>query len=131
MTSVGATQGIEETATYFSSGGFSNIFARPSYQAADVASYVASLGSTYSGLYNTSGRGFPDVAAQAMDFAFYFERVLQLISGVSAASPTFASVVALLNDELIAAGKSPLEFLNPLLYSNAAALNDIISGVYL
>jgi len=36
----------------------------------------------------------------------------------------------LLNDELIAAGKSPLGFLNPFLYSAAgtAALTDITTG---
>lgn len=130
VTSVGATQGINETAAAFSAGGFSNIFARPSYQAANVASYVTSLGSTYSGLYNTTGRGFPDVAAQGVNFDFYYVRDLLTVSGSSAACPTFASVVALLNDELIAAGKSPLGFLNPLLYSDAgaAAFNDITSG---
>lgn len=47
----------------------------------------------------------------------------------SCASPIFASVVALLNDQLISAGKSPLGFLNPFLYSTGAyALNDITSG---
>jgi len=35
----------------------------------------------------------------------------------------------LLNDRLIAAGKSPLGFLNPFLYSTgASALNDITTG---
>ena len=44
-------------------------------------------------------------------------------------SPTFASVVGLLNDQLIAAGKSALGWLNPWLYSTAAsALNDITEG---
>lgn len=51
------------------------------------------------------------------------------VDGTSCASPIFASVVALLNDQLIAAGKSPLGFLNPFLYSAGAdALNDITSG---
>jgi tripeptidyl-peptidase-1 len=36
---------------------------------------------------------------------------------------------ALLNDQLLTAGKKPLGFLNPWLYSTAAsALNDITSG---
>lgn len=44
-------------------------------------------------------------------------------------TPIFASVIALLNDERIAAGKSPLGFLNPLLYSTgASALHDITAG---
>ncbi|KAJ7192048.1 hypothetical protein GGX14DRAFT_326678, partial [Mycena pura] len=33
--------------------------------------------------------------------------------GTSCASPSFASVIALLTYQLIAAGKSPLGFLNP------------------
>jgi len=32
------------------------------------------------------------------------------------------------NDARIAAGKSPLGFLNPFLYQNARALNDVTSG---
>jgi tripeptidyl-peptidase-1 len=50
MTSVGATTGISpEKAASFSSGGFSNYFGIPSYQASQVAAYKSSLGTTYSG----------------------------------------------------------------------------------
>lgn len=49
--------------------------------------------------------------------------------GTSCSTPIFASIIALLNDELVAAGKSPLGFLNPWLYSTAAsAFKDITSG---
>ena len=52
-----------------------------------------------------------------------------LAGGTSASSPTFADIVALLNDARIAAGKSPLGFLNPLIYSKGtAAFNDITVG---
>lgn len=50
------------------------------------------------------------------------------VNGTSCATPISASTFALLNDELIAAGKSLLGFLNPFLYANSAALNDITSG---
>jgi tripeptidyl-peptidase-1 len=51
------------------------------------------------------------------------------IGGTSAAAPTFASVIALLNDVLLAAGEKPLGFLNPWLYSQGkAGLNDITTG---
>ena len=52
------------------------------------------------------------------------------VDGTSCSSPIFASVVSLLNDRLIAAGKYPLGFLNPFLYSAAgkAALTDITTG---
>jgi tripeptidyl-peptidase-1 len=36
------------------------------------------------------------------------------VSGTSCSTPIFASVIALINDRLIAAGKSTLGFLNPL-----------------
>lgn len=49
--------------------------------------------------------------------------------GTSMASPIFASVIALLNNELLAAGKPALGFLNPWLYSTAsAAFKDITAG---
>jgi tripeptidyl-peptidase-1 len=38
------------------SGGFSNLFERPSYQDAAVSSYLNYLGGAYEGLYNASGR---------------------------------------------------------------------------
>ncbi|KZT64349.1 subtilisin-like protein [Daedalea quercina L-15889] len=130
ITSVGGTTGTNpETAVSFSGGGFSNYWATPSYQANAVSGYLDYLGSTYSGLYNASGRGFPDVATQAQDFEIVTGGAAEPVSGTSCASPTFASIISLLNDELIAAGKSPLGFLNPWLYSTAAsALTDITSG---
>ncbi len=128
MTSVGATTGITETAATFSSGGFSDIFAQPSYQSTAVADYLKILGNTNSGLYNASGRGFPDVSAQGENFQVGKLGSAEGVDGTSCASPTFASVIALLNDELITAGKSPLGFLNPLLYSSASALNDVTTG---
>ncbi|KAH9948990.1 peptidase S8/S53 domain-containing protein [Amylocystis lapponica] len=130
LTSVGATTGINpETAADFSAGGFSNIFPTPSYQAADVSAFLTTLGSTYSGLYNASGRGYPDVSTQGVNFFIGYEDAIYTVDGTSCASPTFASIIALLNDELLAAGKSTLGFLNPWLYSTAAsAFNDVTSG---
>lgn len=130
LTSVGSTQGISpETAADFSSGGFSNIFTQPDYQADAVAGYLKQLGNTNQGLFNAKGRAFPDVSTQGVQFAIEVAGQLQGVDGTSASSPTFASVVALLNDALLNQGKSPLGFLNPLLYSQgAAALNDITAG---
>ncbi|KAJ7806793.1 family S53 protease-like protein [Mycena olivaceomarginata] len=130
VTSVGATGGITETAASFSSGGFSNYFGIPSYQSADVATYLATLGTTNSGKFNRTGRGFPDVAAQGENFEIAWDTELGTVDGTSCSTPTFASIIALLNDGLVAAGKPTLGFLNPLLYSAAgrAALNDIKTG---
>ncbi|OCH85123.1 family S53 protease [Obba rivulosa] len=129
LTSVGGTTGIApETAADFSSGGFSNYFTIPSYQAKDVNTYIASLGDTYAGLYNRSGRGFPDVSAQSINFSVVLDAEVISVDGTSCASPTFASVVSLLNDGRLSEGKPPLGFLNPLLYANPSVLTDITSG---
>ncbi|KAI0642667.1 family S53 protease [Trametes meyenii] len=130
LTSVGSTQGINpEVAADFSSGGFSNIFARPSYQDDAVAAYLSKLGNTNAGLFQAKGRAFPDVSTQGVNFVVDIGGQGQGVSGTSASSPTFASIVALLNDQLLNAGKSPLGFLNPLIYSSgASAFNDITKG---
>ena len=113
---------------YSDASPISNIFATPSYQSSVVSSYIAGLGSTYSGLYNKSGRGFPDVAAVAENTEIYLEGVLVKASGSDNATPVFASVISLINDKLIAAGKSPLGFLNPFVYANPSVFTDITSG---
>ena len=130
MTSVGATQGTSpETAATFSSGGFSNYFATPSYQSSAVSSYLSGLGNTNSGKFNRTGRAFPDVSAQGVNVQIVVDGETGGVDGTSCASPIFASVISLLNDQLIAAGRSSLGFLNPLLYSTgASALNDVTSG---
>jgi len=128
MTSVGATTNVPETSASFSSGGFSNIFPRPAYQSSAVTSYLDKLGSTNKGLFNASGRAFPDVAAIGEKVAIILQQQENLVAGTSCSSPIFASIIALINDELIAAGKSQLGFLNPFLYANPTAFNDITTG---
>lgn len=61
--------------------------------------------------------------------AIIVQGATQLVGGTSASSPTFAGVIALVNDALIAAGKSPLGFLNPLIYGAASTtFTDVTSG---
>lgn len=65
VTSVGGTYGVEpEKAVVLSGGGFSDRFPRPSWQDDAVKKYLSKIGGTFKGLYNDSGRGIPDVAAQ-------------------------------------------------------------------
>ncbi|KAJ6519106.1 family S53 protease [Mycena sanguinolenta] len=129
LTAVGSVHGTTpETASDFSSGGFSNYFGIPDYQTDAVATYLQALGTTNQGLFNTSGRGYPDVSAQGENVQIVSGGKTQGVDGTSCSSPIFASVVALINDELITNGKSTLGFLNPFLYSNAAALNDVTAG---
>lgn len=130
VTSIGATQGVgTETAASFSSGGFSNIFAQPSFQSSAVSSYLTKLGNTNSGKFNTSGRAFPDIAFNGVDFNIVFDAEEGTVDGTSCSTPSFAAVVALINSQLIAAGKPTLGFLNPFIYSTASsAFTDITTG---
>ncbi|KAI0367269.1 family S53 protease [Pilatotrama ljubarskyi] len=131
VTSVGATTGIgPEVAASFSSGGFSDIFARPSYQDAVVSAYLDTLGDTNEGLFNSSGRAFPDLSAQGTNVEIVFQSEFGEVAGTSCSTPITASIIALLNDQLAIAGKPPLGFLNPFLYSLAgsAAFTDVTSG---
>ncbi|KAK0444466.1 tripeptidyl peptidase A [Armillaria borealis] len=130
VTAVGGTSGIPEQAVFFSGGGFSNYFARPKWQDRAVEKYLARLPSgTYEGLYNASGRGVPDVSAYAVTYRAWYRGLATSIGGTSASTPTFAGLVALLNDARLKASKPTLGFLNPLLYEKGlAGLNDIKSG---
>ncbi|KAH9941656.1 subtilisin-like protein [Epithele typhae] len=130
VTAVGSTTGQgPEVAASFTSGGFSNLFARPAYQDGAVAGYLAAQGATYAGRFNASGRAYPDVAMQGERFVVRMNGQTSTVSGTSASAPAFAAVLALLNDGLLNGGKGPLGFVNPLLYSRAVgAFNDVTQG---
>ncbi|KAI0776517.1 family S53 protease [Trametes elegans] len=132
ITMVGATQGTApETAANFSSGGFSNVFPTPPYQRSAAAAYLSALGpdASAAGRFNAHGRGYPDVSAQGVNFTIVYQGRARHVSGTSASAPVFAAVVALLNDRLVRAGRSPLGFLNPFLYGHGrAAFNDVTEG---
>lgn len=135
VTAVGGTQPAtgypspnSETAIGLSSGGFSNYWATPEWQKDAVAAYLKQSGvpSSSDRGYNASGRGFPDIAAQATNFC-----VTPFgcgVAGTSCASPTAAGVIGLLNDLRLQNGKGTLGFLNPLLYQNANAFFDVTEG---
>ena len=131
VTAVGSSS-ISEDGTFeeiFSqnSGGFSNYFSRPAYQDVVVPQYLAALeNGVYEGLYNPSGRGIPDVSLHQFwtltpDAGFAYGSTAFSVS-------FFGSIVALLNEELLSAGKSPLGFLNPFIYQNLDAFNDFTTG---
>ncbi|KAH9940879.1 subtilisin-like protein [Epithele typhae] len=130
VTTVGGTIRVNpEVAVSFSGGGFSNYFSQPSYQSSAVSTFLTSLGSTNAGLFNKTGRAYPDVAAQGENFQVVIGGRTSSVGGTSASSPTFAAVISLLNDFRLSQGKSSLGFLNPLIYSTGATgFNDITSG---
>ena len=138
VTTVGATRDIvpevvavDEENDFVTGGGFSNYFARPSYQDQVVAAYVKSLGNTHEGFYNKIGRGYPDISAQGYHYISVWNgtREGRVFDGTSASAPTVAAVVALVNDALLADGKPPMGFLNPWLYSRGhEGFTDIFLG---
>ena len=48
--------------------------------------------------------------------------------GTSASSPAFSSMVSLLNEARLSAGKKPMGLLNPFLYQNVDAFTDVTVG---
>ncbi|KAF8267910.1 subtilisin-like protein [Lactarius quietus] len=133
VTSVGGTTGGTgqgpEIAAEISGGGFSNYFPRPPYQKDVVPNFLKHLGGQYAGMYNPGGRGIPDISAQSLNYLYINRNTLSSADGTSAATPTAASIISLLNDYLLSTDRPPLGFLNPLLYDNLRqAMNDITSG---
>lgn len=132
VTTVGGTTGTgPEGAWSGSGGGFSSLFGQPAYQSTKVNSWLTgdTTHASVTQYFNASGRAYPDVAAQSTDFVIVVSGSTYLVDGTSCATPTFASIVQLVNSDRIANGKSGLGFLNPWLYSNASSgLTDITKG---
>ncbi|KAI4719111.1 subtilisin-like protein [Aureobasidium sp. EXF-10727] len=130
VTSVGGTMFVNpEVAAVDGSGGFSNFFPRPEWQEDTVRSYLDILGTRFTGLYNSSGRAFPDVSAQYFNYQIVHNRMEKSVEGTSASTPVLAGIVGQVNSALIGASKSPLGFMNPFLYSvGHKAFKDVASG---
>jgi tripeptidyl-peptidase-1 len=133
VTAVGGTAGLgaaKEKAASLSSGGFSYRWAMPEWQKPAVTTFLADTSATQPdpSYYKATGRAFPDVSAQAIDYMVVYLGIPTPVAGTSCAAPAFGGVLSLVNDHRLASGKSTLGFANPLLYKNAAALNDVVGG---
>ncbi|KAF8217807.1 peptidase S8/S53 domain-containing protein [Mycena galopus ATCC 62051] len=143
VTAVGATQINPGASVFdaesaceqviFSGGGFSNYFAIPAYQQGAVEAYVKANPSPYpAGTYNTSGtsRVYPDIAANGANYVVAVDDAFGLVYGTSASAPVVASMLTMINDARLLAGRSTIGFINPAIYSPAfrGAFNDIKNG---
>ncbi|KAH9886275.1 subtilisin-like protein [Cubamyces lactineus] len=141
VTSVGATQVLPghkvtdpESAVFQrfpSGGGFSNVFPRANFQEAAVANYLKKYPPGYpSNIWNASGRAFPDVSANGLNYSVATNGEFRLISGTSASAPTFAAILSAVNDARLALGKKPVGWINPAIYSPQfnGVFNDITNG---
>mmetsp|Transcript_114333 Transcript_114333/g.227519 ORF Transcript_114333/g.227519 Transcript_114333/m.227519 type:complete len:594 (-) Transcript_114333:152-1933(-) len=138
ITAVGGTDFLgssvgEETTWSGSGGGFSNTFEIPSYQQHAVAAYKSSPDAKLppQAWWNNTGRGYPDVSALGgtkTPYCIASEGSFQGVAGTSASSPVVAGIFARLNGLRLAAGKSPMGFLNPFIYANPSAFQDVTTG---
>ncbi|KAF9202375.1 hypothetical protein BGZ59_002190, partial [Podila verticillata] len=124
---VGATTGQIVTTAALPAGAFSSYFHTADYQQNAVNSYLKQLGNTHDGLFNRSGRDFPDISAQGENIAIVLSGNITSIADTSASTPLVASIVALLNDRLLAK-MGLLGFLNPLIYTRPNIWNDVTMG---
>jgi tripeptidyl-peptidase-1 len=132
VTAVGWTYILpEEWGNSRSSGGFSDYFEVPEYQKNSTAAYIATLDGQYSGLYNATGRGIPDLSLYGSRYETENNNVTSgYHSGTSAGTPVIASMIALVNDIRLRKGLPVLGWLNPLLYSVGlqSVFNDVVLG---
>jgi len=124
--------GEEQATTQFGSGGgFSYDYDIPSYQADAVKAYLAKNPLIGSSKYAPNGRASPDVSLLGEKFAVITGSGQTIaVGGTSASTPSWGAIISLLNEECLSAsgGSKTLGFINPLLYKNADAFNDITQG---
>jgi tripeptidyl-peptidase-1 len=102
--------------------GFANYTAMPSWQKAAVTKWLQpSTSKTWPVpppvFFNPANRAYPDVSALGDRILIWQGGIVGVTAGTSASTPIFAALVSLLNDERLNAGKKPLGFLAPLLYT--------------
>jgi tripeptidyl-peptidase I len=140
-TSVGATRFIDQdsskpemaTDQFGSGGGFSTRFTRSnatSWQEDMVKHYLSNAkGLPPPSFFPRDGRAVPDVSALGEGYQVIINGNLNpSVGGTSAATPVFAGMVSLINEARGKAGKPKLGWLNPFLYANPQAFNDITVG---
>jgi len=133
ITSVGSTDTSYSSGSGFSGGGFSNVHPTPGWQLASVANYLNAPPSSElppRSQFNASGRGIPDVSAVGENFMIVSSGNTMGVDGTSCSTPTFAGIVALINDSRVSAGKKGLGFLNQLFYSQAAASGGVFTDIF-
>ena len=123
---------IGEVANPLSAGGFSWRNEAPAYQKKAVRNYLThglagSLQVPVSKFHPT-GRGYPDISAVSENVVVTCGGGDSPVSGTSAATPIVAGMISSLNDYRASIRGPALGFLNPFLYANPSAFNDITSG---
>ncbi|KAG9384605.1 aorsin precursor [Pyrenophora tritici-repentis] len=101
----------------------------PLFQSSAVETYLTSYARKYGeSVFNSSSRGYPDVAALGLNLVIVYLNNTIDVGGTSASAPIFESIINLLNEERLEAGKRPVGFLNPFMYENPGMFNDGTEG---
>lgn len=100
----------ENLGGYATGGGFSVYETRPSYQNSFVEAYLndTTIPKPPASYYNSSNRGFPDVAANGYSILIYRAGSWETVGGTSASTPIWGGIFACINDVLLQNGKQPL-----------------------
>jgi len=107
------------TGQFDTGGGFSYFSTQPSYQTAAVQAYIKSGVPlpAQSFHWSPNNRGFPDIAAIGENVCILNDgQACSPVGGTSASCPLIASLIVLLNQDRLNAGKTPLGFVNPIIY---------------
>ncbi|GAO13410.1 uncharacterized protein UV8b_00606 [Ustilaginoidea virens] len=132
VTSVGAVNNGRDPpeGSDFSSGGFSQYFARPGWQRKAVKEYVRNLNGHLGGYYDPKMRAVPDISAIGTQFDTIINGASNSLQGTSASTPVVAAMIALINDARVRRGKKVLGWLNRKLYSDRVReiLQDVTTG---
>lgn len=116
-------------ANFASGGGFANYAPMPDYQKTAVANYMKSgVQLPPAGYYNTTGRGYPDVAAIG-NAVLIDQGGVQPVGGTSASAPEWAGVVSILNQYSLKKNGKTLGFLNPWIYQLATACTNCFHDI--
>jgi len=123
----------DNSALFDTGGGFSHYNPRPWWQHDAVAQYLSSgVSFPKSTYWNSTNRGYPDVAACGGNIAVYQKGSVSKVAGTSASCPIWAGMITIFNDDRLNNGLAPLGFINPLLYhiwqDDATNFNDITIG---
>ncbi|KAG5978847.1 hypothetical protein E4U55_005842 [Claviceps digitariae] len=132
VTAVGGTIDVgPEKAWDNSTGGFSDVFPQPRYQAKAVNAWLKNdkTHQSQTPYFNPANRAVPDVSALASAHFVVLNGKNIGVYGTSASAPVVAGIVQLLNSDRLLRGQKPHGFLNPWLYSHALpGLTDITHG---
>ena len=123
----------QDISGFLSSGGFSDVDPRPSYQNSAVLNYFNSgVMLPNMSLWNMSGRGSPDLSAIGMNGYVVQQGEPELVSGASMSTPIVAGIMALVQADYQAITGTTLGFLNPMIYKAAeqgkGMFKDIVLG---